>query len=523
MEYIRSLTGSVDSVTSLLVYALIVLLFIFGFLKCTTPVLRNRAILKRAIRSIKSGDKKHSWQDDGFLGKGVLFSHWSEYLNNLFFADGVYHNASNVEDYINEDSVIHGPGSSGFAEAIPGLMVSLGFMGTLIGLAVGLSGFDMADENAIMTSIETLIPGMRYAFMTSIVGVIASISFTLITRFVNGSATRAITGFYGAMSRYAGVLSVDPLTQVAIYQQEQTALIQTMAKDLNGDFTNRMCQTMNRAITDAIRPLNDRLNRFVSINTQEQMRFLDAVVGRFVAHMDRALNGQFNSLADSLKRTAQTQDQLIQTLEGHVNGISRSAADMSRLEKSATEMLDKLDGYMRGLNVTQRSLEDAYTRLSGNFEKMDLVSRQQSEYLRALSTMQNAMGETMQYMQGMAQAVSRLSASLNQTADGMLNMTARVDNEIQHSADGLAAAHREALEGMDQEISRSFNQLAGFMQDQTARLNETADAIAYSVERLPESVNQVTETLVEQVSRLSATLNRAQRGMEDVVDRMYGR
>ena len=65
--------------------------------------------------------------------------------------------------------------------------------------------------------------------------------------------------------------------------------------------------------------------------------------------------------------------------------------------------------------------------------------------------------------------------------------------------------------------------MAGFMQDQTARLNETADAIAYSVERLPESVNQVTETLVEQVSRLSATLNRAQRGMEDVVDRMYGR
>ena len=32
-------------------------------------------------------------------------------------------------------------------------------------------------------SIVTLIPGMRYAFMTSIVGVVGSITFTLITRF----------------------------------------------------------------------------------------------------------------------------------------------------------------------------------------------------------------------------------------------------------------------------------------------------------------------------------------------------
>ncbi len=271
MEYIRSFIGGADDIANMMVYVLIVLLFLFGFVKCILPVMRNRATLNRATRAIKAGDKKRSWQEDGFLGKGPLLSHWSEYLNNLFFADGVYHNASNVEDYINEDTVIYGPGSSGFAEALPGLMVSLGFMGTLIGLATGLSGFDMGDESAIMGSIEVLIPSMRYAFMTSIVGVIFSVSFTIISRFVNGSASRAIVNFYGAMSRNAGVLSVDPLTQVAIYQQEQTALIQTMAKDLNGQFTVNMAN----AIREAVEPVNDSLTKFVTVNTQEQMRFLD--------------------------------------------------------------------------------------------------------------------------------------------------------------------------------------------------------------------------------------------------------
>ena len=104
-------------------------------------------------------------------------------------------------------------------------------MGTLVGLTQGLSGFSMSDSRAVMDFIVTLIPGMRYAFMTSIVGVVGSVAFTLITRAVYGSTEHELRYFYGAMSRYAGVLSVDPMTQVAIYQQEQTALIHQIFKE----------------------------------------------------------------------------------------------------------------------------------------------------------------------------------------------------------------------------------------------------------------------------------------------------
>ena len=113
-------------------------------------------------------------------------------------------------------------------------------LGQLIGLARGLSGFSMGDSAAVQQSIVTLIPGMRFAFTTSIFGVVGSVLFTLITRAVYGSSEHTLKAFYGAMSRYAGVLSVDPMTQIAIYQQEQTALIQTMAKDLNGAFTENI-------------------------------------------------------------------------------------------------------------------------------------------------------------------------------------------------------------------------------------------------------------------------------------------
>ncbi len=106
MEFLQSLLGSASSdLSSLLIYVIIVAVFIVGLVLCIAPVVGTRGRLRAAIRSIKAGDKaKRSWQEDDFLGKGSLKAHWSAYLNNLFFADGEYHNASNVEDFINEET-----------------------------------------------------------------------------------------------------------------------------------------------------------------------------------------------------------------------------------------------------------------------------------------------------------------------------------------------------------------------------------------------------------------------------------
>ena len=103
MEIVQWFLGASDGIVNALVYVVIILIFLSGLFRCIFPVMRIKSVIKKAIRSIKQGSgSKRSWQEDKFLGKGTLFPHWSEYLNNLFFADGVYHNASNVEDYINE-------------------------------------------------------------------------------------------------------------------------------------------------------------------------------------------------------------------------------------------------------------------------------------------------------------------------------------------------------------------------------------------------------------------------------------
>ena len=532
MDFLRSLIGSATAdLSNILIYAVIVAVFIVGLVCCIAPVLNTRGQLRRAVRTIKAGSKaKRSWQEDDFLGKGSLMAHWSAYLNNLFFADGEYHNASNVEDFINEETVIYAPGRSAFADAVPSLLVSLGFLGTLIGLAQGLSGFDMTDSAAAQSSIMTLIPGMKYAFMTSIFGVIGSVLFTLITRAVYGSTEHALRSFYGAMSRYAGVLSVDPLTQVAIYQQEQTALIQTMAKDLNGAFTENMA----RDVQDAVEPINQNLKSFMTVTSKDQMRFLDAVVGRFVDRMDAALSGQFKELgrtldsvnasqreACELTRARMTEaDKVVDGLADAQAMLTSMAAQMRDTLNAARETESAMTGYLDALKLNARQAEDGYARIASTVEQMQLVSNQQTGYLKTVSAMQTEVARSVETMTGAVSAFSRKFAEENAAASQAMQ---KASGELRAAAGHLESVQRAASQATQEELRGTLDAYREYVNQFTQRVDYLAANIGDSLSKLPRAVSQTSDQFLDQVDQLIRTLDQAQRALNDAVDRLYGR
>lgn len=508
-------SGGADSIVNLLVYIVIVLLFVVGIVRCIVPVSRTRATIRRAIRSIKQGATgKRSWQEDKFLGKGCLYPHWSEYLNNLFFADGVYHNASNVEDYINEDTAIYGPGRISFAEAIPGLMVSLGFLGTLIGLAMGLSGFDMSDAESVQQSIVTLIPGMRYAFMTSIVGVVGSIAFTLITRFVCGSAEHTLQDFYGAMSRYAGVLSVDPMTQIAIYQQEQTALIQTMSEDLNGSFTQRL----EEIILSAAEPMQKSLEEFVTVNTQQQLRLIDKVAGRFVERMDQMLDGQFANLSGVIQDTCNAQQKATALVREGMDGAGKVLTNAAQLEASLEKMVGRLEEYMQKLNAARTGADDSYLRIASNVEKMELVAGQQNAYLKSVSAMHAELTRSVQAMQDSQKAMlKRFSEVSAESTAGLM----KAAGDIRATGAMLETNRQRIGEQLRMDLSDTLDAFRDYMSEFTRRVDYLSQGIADSLGQLPAAVGESADAFLDQVDRIGATLEQAQAALEDAVRRMY--
>ena len=516
MNFLSSMINSLGgSAVSLLIYAIIILVFIIGLILCVFPVTHNRGILLRATRVIRRGeDSRRSWQEDSFLGHGSMREHWSEYLNNLFFADGVYHNASNVEDFINEETVIYGPGRSAFSDAIPGLLVSLGFLGTLIGLAQGLSGFSVSDSEAAMSSIVTLIPGMRYAFMTSIFGVIGSVLFTLITRLVQGSTEHALRDFYGAMSRYAGVQSVDPMTQVAIYQQQQTQLIRQMSEDLAGKLSDNVAV----AVSQAVEPLNNSLRAFVSVTTKDQMRFLDAGVSRFIDRMDETLSGQLKRLSSAIDDAASSQEATTSNMRETLSKTTQMLDSVREVSGVAEEMVRGNARYIEQLRDLQKQSETEYKRMQDSVGQMDLTVRQQSNYLKSVNAMQA----------DVARSVAQMGDSLKTYTDRVAESTAnactdmlKASAELRATGAELKEIHAGTAAQINDELKRTLDAYQDYVNEFTQRVDYLAANISGALNDLPGAVNETSDRFLNPIDHMADAMVQAQRVLDDAIVHLY--
>ena len=140
----------------------------------------------------------------------------------------------NVEDYINDDTVTHGPGNAQLAELIPGLLTSLGILGTFMGMMRGLGGLDFSDAENIIDGIPTLLTGMQFAFGTSVAGVSCSIVFNMLNRVMQGSSYRAIDDFVECFTSLAMQRPLDNDVQLICQNQDSNHMLSSLTDSLPG-------------------------------------------------------------------------------------------------------------------------------------------------------------------------------------------------------------------------------------------------------------------------------------------------
>ena len=135
-----------------LIYLAIAVVFFTALVRCLTPLAAATRRLRRAARTVitenKQNKEKKSWNDLHFLGDKLQVV-WADFLQNAELRDA-HGDSCDVTQYINEDTVIYGAGGTRFAEITPGMLTSLGILGTFLGLVMGLSGLNLnaADTSA---------------------------------------------------------------------------------------------------------------------------------------------------------------------------------------------------------------------------------------------------------------------------------------------------------------------------------------------------------------------------------------
>ena len=334
---------------------------------------------------------------------------------------------TNVEDYINDDTVTHSHGNATLAELIPNLLTSLGILGTFMGLSRGLSGLNFANANELVSGIPNLLSGMRFAFGTSVAGISCSLAFNMLNRVSQGSSYHAIDDFVSSFTQLAMSRPLDNDVQLICQNQDRNHMLQ----GINETLADRLAENVGLAITQSMGPVTASMDRFILGATRNQIEGVNRIVGRFLEEMNHALGGQFDALGDVMDQINQNQilaaSQAADTLKS-AGGIIQDAQALRDVTEST---LLRFDDYVAELRTTRSRDEEKDLRAA------ELLTRMQQQ--------NQSLTELMNTLSRRVEAIPDLAAreTTDQALSEIRDITSSLSENVRSIADTLTALSEE--------------------------------------------------------------------------------
>ncbi len=509
MEWLKVIKGifSLDA----LIYAAMAVVFLTALARCVFPLMRMAAKLRRAARVIitenKQNKEKKSWNDLHFLGD-KLEGVWADFLQNAEMRDA-HGESCDVGQYVNEDSVFYAVGGARLAELTPGLMTSLGILGTFLGLVMGLSGLNLnaADTSALLSAMEQLIGGMSTAFLTSIVGVIGSICFNLIYTHHTNKCEQAVDRFCEVFSLYALPKPVSQETAMLTLTQEQTAYIRQATEEMS----QKMAVQMEQSILRAMLPVQRSMDNFILAATQAQVEGVDRIAQLFVQRMNTSLAGEFEHLRQVLAQAGEQQQKAQQQMRAASDAIAQMTQDVVNMHQLSQGVLEHFRDYVSDLDASRAHVEETNQKTLDLLAAMNKTSGQQAMYLSKLQEYQAALAQSGQ--QYAAWTDTFLANAQEQTRVTAREMD-RVVEQMHEGAQALSGSYDAFTKKTQENLARTTALFDESITTSIRQMNDTLDDMRETARTMPQLLSQSRERYSEQVDQFVTALVRLQKSME---------
>ena len=200
-----------------------------------------------------------------------LDAKYQEYLTFLHKTNS----PTDIGDYIGEYE-INNYTHRRLVEMVPDILTSLGILGTFVGLVLGLRGFNPNNYEAMSSSVEGLIGGIKVAFVTSIYGLTLSLTFSYWLRGTLTAVSESLDRFLDAY--YTCVVpptDATAMNHIIANQNSQTKLMQQMQKDL----AKEVAQSLSSSIEPMVAHLDQTMDTFTQVVTLQQEQLLENISG----------------------------------------------------------------------------------------------------------------------------------------------------------------------------------------------------------------------------------------------------
>ena len=496
------------NLTDFLIYLAIALVALIGVFKCVLPVSRAGHRLRRGIHLLETstGEGRPVWQDVLFLGKEMQ-GPWRRFLVNAEQLDARGLNC-NVEDYVNDETVIYSVGHAQLAEVVPSLLTSLGILGTFIGLMRGLGGLDVSDAAKTMESIPQMIGGMTFAFMTSIAGIACSLVFNMLNRMAYGSATRSIDDFTAAFADLVMQKPLEDNVQMICQQEDRSALL----RRISGDMGARVSEGILSSVEKSLAPVAQSMNSFILGQTQAQIDGVNNIANQFIAQMNRSLGGQFTQLGQTLSAVNQAQTISFDSMERTMAAAGQILEGMQQVQDVTRKVMERFESYINTIDQAQETSGAFMTHGSQVLSGMMTSAREQEELLSSIKASQQEMQST---MRDYADWSTQVLNTVREQANGALTFAGDMTGKMDESSRRLSETYASFVEDLSGGFSRALGMFDENIHSVLSALNEklnelrevsAAPAQAAKLQKETEGCITAISRLQRAVSELNASL-----------------
>ena len=326
----------------------------------------------------------------------------------------------------------------------PGILTSLGILGTFCGIYVALVGFD---SNAIDESLPPLLDGMKIAFGTSIVGLATSIGLRICSR--NDEEQVESHEVSELLNKLHQSINEAEQTKKELLIEFRSALLDSESETNIPTKLNELSEHVKQFQASVTSDLKEQTEAFIQFRehisealSQALMKELKETIHEFNEKISEQFGDNFKELNNAVGNLLTWQDQyklqleeLIASFDTSKKGIEDVRIAFSEIEKSSREIPKHMKTFSE-LNT------DLYKQLS------DL-----HKGLSSLATMrEKAEG-----------AIPMVTEKVNEMVQEIEESATKIHSNISVAVDELITSQEQMLDGMQKELNEKLGEISNYL------------------------------------------------------------
>ena len=478
----------------------------------------DRATMK--MRQIsQSGGTMSSITSQGatLFGIPYLDAKYQEYLTFLHKTNS----PTDIGDYIGEYE-INNYTHRRLIEMVPDILTSLGILGTFMGLVLGLRGFNPASYEAMSSSVESLIDGIKVAFVTSIYGLSLSLAFSYWLRGTLTSVSESLDRFLDAY--YTSVVpptDATAMNHIIANQNSQTRLMQQMQKDL----AKEVAQSLSTSIAPMVAHLDKTMDEFTDAVTMNQEKLLENIGERVARTMKQEFFAEFIEMRKVMGEANQAQREHLQFMENAEQQFQKDVMEgESRMALAMDASSDVVLRALSAMNEQEQNLStfvsDMRKAMDGIVETSDLnvkMTQQMEHLINMNDDVADKMMELAQLSERYTKSLASVQANNSELSEGLavmndsnIRMTDQISKMNSVTVEALGESQRVQKEYLAasseylEQIHTAQSELTGQMKTQQENLREFTEYMTQVLSRM----TRLTEANSQAVTNLQARADR---------------